>query len=404
MIGETVAESVRSTAVEIDRFFAATGGIPPDNGASAMIGDLRTQLDVTSRQIPIKIMMGVLPRTEISLAMPIVREQVLVQNFVAPNGTLGRNPNAAANAALLASVDPRWEALGRSVLLPTEASPLGVQLRQRVMAVTGRALALPTAAVDAEGIGELLAAFPQPIPTRSGLQPWRVGDLEIGVRVLAISTLGASPYPTGDGEMDLRLTASAAARLPTGQQPALADRFTQLPSTGRSGFRVGTEGDLFAGRLWLNGTASLLTLRSRSENVGETDLPTAVLWDPATELLMTLAPRYRVAETIAMGARYELARSGGTRREAILGETGFVLESPSGSIQRVGFDLRFTTLPTLTRLPTTLRGPLALEAGIMYLQDISGPAGVPAARSVVLQGSLVHRLWGGRAEPAAPRN
>jgi len=82
------------------------------------------------------------------------------------------------------------------------------------------------------------------------------------------------------------------------------------------------------------------------------------------------------------------------------GETAFVLESPAGSLHRVGMDLRFTTLPTIARLPTTLRGPLAVEAGIMYLQTIAGPEGIPATRFIVLQGSLVHRLWGGQREPA----
>jgi len=400
LVGETVGEVVTATASEINLFFAATGGVPAGADAEAAIGDLRTQLDVTTRHVPVSLRVGVLPRTEATLAFTVEREQVLVQNFVAAGGTLGTNPNPTANAELLASVGPRWESLGRSALLPTESSPLGIQLRQRVMALTGRTIALPTTTADVQAIQLLLTAFPEPVPTQSGLRPWRVGDLEVGARVLVLSTFGEAPYPEGSGEPEVRLTASVAARLPTGRPAAMTDMFTQLPTVGQSGFRAGSEGDLFAGRFWLNGSANLLTLRSRSEPAPDASIPATVVWDPATELLMRLAPRYRLAQTIAMGARYELARSGSTRRQLIEGENSFTLESPAGSVQRIGLDLRFTTLPTIAGLPTPLRGPLALEAGLSYLQTIAAPPGVPAVRSVILSGSLTNRLWGGRAQAA----
>jgi hypothetical protein len=388
-------------ATEIDRFFAATG--TPVEGA-ATLGSLTARYQGTTRAVPFRLAVGLLPRTELTFSLPLERDDVLLQALGVADGTLGRNPDATGNAALLASIDPRWEALGASALLPTATSAIGIALSARVMELAGSAPSLPAGAADAQLLAQLLSLTPGAAPPLSGARPWRWGDLEVGARLLAISSFGTAAFPTGERPLDLRLTAAIAARLPTGQEVEPDEPFTRLPTVGHTGFRAGAEADLFMGRrFWLTAGTSLLTLRDREEPLAGTWLVSSVIWSPANELSLGIAPRYRLTETIAMGGRYEMRRSG-TARSEIRGENGsFALVTPAGTVQRAGVEMRFSTLASIERVPGVLRGPYALEAGIGFLRTISGPPGIPASGAVILQGSILQRLWGGGTRPLDQR-
>jgi hypothetical protein len=386
-----------NVSTEIDRFFAGTGG-PVDGPAT--LGSLTARFQRSTRVVPFRLAIGLLPRTELTVSLPLERDDVLLQALGVTGATLGRNPDAAGNAALLSRIDPTWEALGGSALLPTAGSALGVALSARVQQLTGSSIALPANPADAQLLAQLLSLTPGAAPPLSGARPWRVGDLEVGARVLVLSSFGAAAYPADGGTVDFRLTAAIAARLPTGREVDPDEPFTQLPTVGHAGFRAGADADLFIGRrFWLTGGAGLLELGDRGDEGASTGVVSAVIWSPASELSLRIAPRYRLAETIAMGGRYEMLRSGVSRSE-VRGENGsFTLATPAGTIQRAGVEMRYSTLASIEGVPGILRGPLALEAGISFLRTISAPPGIPASGSVILQGSILQRLWG-----ASPRS
>jgi hypothetical protein len=395
LVTQLTEEVAVAAGTEVASFFAATGGVPGGGVAGeASLGAPDIAFQGSTRQVPMRLAIGLLPRTEITFSLPLEREEVLVQRFWLEGGTLGVNPDPAGNAARLEAIDPQWRALGEGLLLPTTGSQLGMQLRERVLALTGEELVLPAGAADVQFLTALLGQVPGLSPPLTGLRSWRAGDLEVGGRVRLIGTFGDAAYPTRPAAIDFRLTAAAAARIPTGQEPGGVEPFTQLPSVGHSGFRVGLDADLFLGRrFWLSAGSSYLALDGAEEESIGSPLVETVLWAPATELSTRIAPRYRLTESISFGARYDLLTSGEERRE-IRGQTGtFALVTPTGSVHRAGLEMRYSTLAALEDVPGRLRGPLAVEFGLGYLQTIAAADGTPLPRMVVLQGSVLHRLW-----------
>jgi hypothetical protein len=397
LAGDLLTELETGVSAEVARFFVGTGTAVD---GSATFGLLSARYQGATGVVPFRLALGLLPRTELTLSVPLERDDVLLQALGVTGGNLGRNPDVAGNAALLSGIDPSWEALGGSALLPTGTSALGIALSARVEALTGSPLALPADPADAQLLAQLLSLTPGAAPPLSGPRPWRLGDLEVGARVLALSSFGPATYPKAERSLDFRLTAGIAARLPTGQEVEPDEPYTRLPTVGHAGLRTGAAADLFIGRrFWLTGGASLLGLQEREESSASPDVVSAVIWSPASELSFDIAPRYRLTETIALGGRYEMRRSGAARTE-IRGEGGsFALLTPAGTVQRAGIEMRFSTLAGVERVPGLLRGPLAVEAGISLLRTISAPPGIPASGSVVLQGSILQRMWGGGPRP-----
>lgn len=387
--------SVEAAAVLEQRlrdFFAATGeGGPSLSPAAITFGATGARLHASTRQVPMRLAIGIVPRGELTLTLPVEREELLVQGVGLSGATLGRNPDRTRNAALLGQISESWRALGASSFLPLANSPAGQALRERVESLTEGELELPTEAASGALLSDFVGEEGRPA---SGARPWRIGDLEVGGRYMLFSTFGARAFPAAPAPLHLRVTAAAAARLPTGQAAEPADPFTLLPTVGRSGFRAGADVDLFAGRRWwLAGGAQLLRLQE-GENRFEGEGPVVVVWSPASEVALRLAPRYRLTDAISFGARYEMARSASEHRETLAERADFLVTTPSGLVQRAGVEIRYSTLPVIEAVAPLLRNPFAIEVGLGYLHTFAAPAGVPASRAVVLQGSLLGRLWG----------
>jgi hypothetical protein len=385
------------SGARLESFFAGTGGVPAGGMAAvAELGVPDLAFHHTTRRVPMRLAVGILPRVELTAALDVERDEVLVQRYWLSGGNLGVNPNRAGNQELFASIGEGWATLGDWPLLPVSESDLGKLLTERVVALTGLAPDLPESAADLAFLGQLLEGMPWLAPPLAGLRPWRAGDLELGARVRVLSTFGEAVVPAEPGGVDLRVTVAAAARLPTGQRIFPEEPFTQLASVGHTGIRAGADADLFVGRrVWVNAAAGIMRHGGGTAEADDGALIAAVVWSPASELSLRVSPRFRLTEEISFGGRYEVLRSGGERRDIRGPEGEFALVTPAGALQRAGFEVRYSTLPRLTALPGRLRGPLALEAGLGYLQTVAGPAGAPAPRIVTLQLSLLHRLWGG---------
>ena len=387
-------QMAEATSSGIERFLESTGGGAP--AGPAILGTPDVAFHGTTREIPIRLAIGLVPRTELTFRLAIARDEVLVQRFWLEGGTLGRNPDPQGNAELLAGIHPDWGELFAGLLLPVSESELGMQLRAHVMALTGEELLLPESAADAELLGEILNESPGLSPPPSGLRPWRAGDLEAGIRVRVLSTFGDLAYPAESSGLHARVAASLAARLPTGQRVRPAEPFTQLEGVGQSGIRGGVDVDLFAGsKFWFSGGAGILRLGGTGSTGEEEPEAGAVVWSPSHEIALRAAPRYRLTETISIGGRYEMARSGRERREIRTEGGDFTLITPAGTVQRAGLEVRYSTLPALGALPRGFGSPLPLEFAVGYLQTFAGPSGAPAPRTAFLQASVLHRFWGG---------
>ncbi len=397
LVDAEVEEAGAGTGALLESFFAGTGGVQPGGAAAdAIVGTADLGFHNTTREVPVRLAVGLFPRVELTVALPFERDEVLLQRYWLAGGNLGTNPDPVRNAQILASIDDGWAALGSAGLLPVEDTPLGILLAERVLALTGQELSLPAEAVGATFLGDRLGAAGL-TPPLSGVRPWRTGDLEVGARLRVLSTFGDLAYPEASAGTGVRLTVAAAARLPTGQEVEPEEPFTQLASVGHTGFRLGADADIFIGRrAWLSAGGEMAHRSGGDSAAGdETEPLQAIVWSPASEMALRLTPRFRLTDLISFGGRYEMLRSGSERREVTTPTAAFALVTPAGSLHRLGFEVRYTSLPQIGALPGRLRGPLAMEAGLAYLQTVAGPAGAPAPGTVVIQASILHRLWGG---------
>jgi hypothetical protein len=392
-------------SADIANFLAATAS-QPGAGPVALddstftLGTPDIQLFESLVRTPLQLSLGILPRLEIGVSVPILRGEQMLQRFTLADGTLGANPDADANAALLARIGAQWEALGRSAFLPTEGSELGMELQARVSAATGGdSLQLPTLPGDTTLFqGQLLEAFGVP-GIRSRIDRYRLGDVQLLARMRLLSTFGDAPIPpTTARGLHLRSTLIAGLRLPTG---SASDTVELLPfpyDIGFTGYSAGVVNDIFVGqRVWTTAGIRMVSLGSAEvmRVPAPPSSPLSVLGPPSafritrgSELEVRIAPRIRLLEAVSLGAEYLWESTGATRLEAV-GEGG-TIEVEGGSGQRLGIGLLYSTLPAFAEG----RSGVPVEVELRYQRSLAGPAGVPDTGFAVFEARVLPRLWG----------
>jgi hypothetical protein len=384
-------------------FFAATAGEP---GATPVMVDDSTltlgaphlSLFESVTRMPISLSLGVLPRVELGVSVPILRGQQTLQRFVLADGTVGANPAADANAALLAGISAEWEALGSGGLLPTAESALGTELQARVRALTGgETLQLPSAAADTALFQQqLVTSFGVP-PVRSRVDRPRMGDAEVFARLRLLSTFGEGAVPPREARgAHLRSTLLLGVRLPTGMKPDTVELFAYPYDIGLSGYSAGLLSDLFVGRRVRTTVGASFASYSGADVVrlfapSATPLatggpPVGARFTPGSALEVRVAPQLQLVEGIFVGVEYDWARVGASRLES----GGVALETAGGSGQRLGFGLRYSTLPAYEEGRTKV----PMEIDLRYQRSLAGPEGAPDTGYTTIQVQLLPRLWG----------
>jgi hypothetical protein len=387
-------------------FFAATASQPgaePVAFDAAMLSlgtpDLRLFESVV--RTPLELSLGILPRVEIGVSVPLLRGEQMLERFTLADGTVGANPDVPGNAAILGGIGAQWEELGRSGFLPTASSELGMALQARVEALTGGAsLALPTAPGDTALFqSQLVSAYGVP-GVRSRVDRIRLGDAQVLGRVMLLSNFGAAPVPADSARgAHFRSTLLLGLRLPTGVAPDTVELIPIGYDVGITGYSAGVVNDLFLGRrFWMTagvsyasfGTSDVTRLFSPPATpLSALGPPVGVRLTPGSELRVRVAPRYRLLEGISLGAEYELHRVSAGRLEGG-GEAGEAFELPGGTGQRVGAGLRYSTLPAAEEG----RSLVPIELELRYQRSVAGTGGMPAAGYTVAEVRIMPRLWG----------
>lgn len=386
-------------------FLAATASQP---GASAIAVDGTTltlgtpdlELFESLVRAPIEISVGILPRVEVGVSVPVLRGEQMIQRFTIADGTVGANPNAEANAAVFAGIGAQWEALGRSPFLPTAGSALGTELQARVGALTdGGSLNLPTEPGDSSLIQDQLPSTFGVPGVRSRVDRYRLGDAQLLARVRLFSTFGDGPVPVDSARgTHLRSTLLLGLRLPTGAASDTVELLTYPYDIGYSGYSAGVLSDLFVGsRFWATmgvriasfGGAEVTRLFAPpSVPLSVPGPPVGVRITPGSELEVRVAPRVRLVEGISLGAEYGWTRVGATKMEESAGSGSF--QTAGGSGQRVGLGLRYSTLPAFAEG----RSVVPMELELRYQRTTAGPEGAPDTGYAIFEARFLPRLWG----------
>lgn len=402
-LGPSRFVAIQPLAGLLGEFLEATAGgagasaAPPDP-QSISLGLLDVAASTARTDALARVAIGILPRLEMGAALGITRGNRMLHRLALAGGNLGVNPDIAANRELLATIG--WGPLGDSPLLPTAESPLGIELQNRVSGLTGQPLTLPQEAAGIDQIQSLLAEV-YDVPTlESGVDRWRISDLEVSGRALLLSTFGAAPVPLNPQGLHLRVALSAGARFPTGEEPDTLRLLALEPAQGLSTLTAGGALDLFLGsKLWLTGAARLTWNREmevirriapRDAPLSVVAAPAAVTYRPGNTTEIRISPRYRLAEAISLGAEYVMMSIGD--REYSGGGDGVdaaVLNLEGGSLQRIGVGMRYSSLPA----HWVGRADFPAEVTLGYSRTISGPEGFPAGGMVTVSASVLPRLW-----------
>lgn len=394
---------------ELNRFFAAQrqGAARPDLLAGAenlLLGNLRYAVTAEATRAPVSLSAGVLPRLSVEVIVPFVLLGRSVNAFGLADGTVGTNPNAAFNGALLGRVGSGHSALGGLELLPVSGSALGVELQRRVGAATGGdTLLLPATPLTAAQFAALAAQQETGLALfESAFDAWRVGDVEVGARYQLLNTLASGAYPALDSSA-VRVAAELYGRFPTGQRPDSLPLPFLDPGLGQTGVIAGLAADWFRGRLHTAAHAryTVLLAGTSVRRLDGAFAPSAnvrsLQRDPGDELEVRLAPRYRLNPYLALGAEYgflgkgaDLFRDGGEDVSARVG-------AGSLTAHRAGLGAWFSTLPSYYAGRTVV--PVELSIG--YLRTVAGAGGAPVAATLQVQGRVYQRAWG-RKRPSVP--
>jgi hypothetical protein len=382
----------------IDEFLTATGGGFPIPAASLSLGTPDAVVSADIRTVPFEVGLGLVPRVELGVMVPIFRSELEYTRFALGGGNVGRNRAPEENAAGFASLGPEFEELGRSSVLPLVSSSLGEELMKRVEAAGG-SLVLPAAPLAGDSLlNAILASELGMPPLASHREPWRLGDAEANVRVRVLDTFGDSRFPADSTGLNYRLAAMAGVRLPTGSEPDTLRLLMPMPGVGLTGWSAGLAGDVFAGRfLWLGGTVRYSAARPVDVQRPLTPPrepfrwpePESVRWSPPSELRIRLSPRVRLEDAVAVGLDYEMLRIGDSSFEMDGGANG-ALNIASGSVQRFGGSVRFTTRGRY--VPGS--GGIPLDATLSYARTLSGPTDQPVAAALRVEAAVYHRIWG----------
>lgn len=389
--------ALRPLATQLTDFFAATSGNPVDvSGLS--LGTLDAQAAATLTQGTARLALGLFPRFEIGASIPLIRSDRTLQRFGLAGGTVGTNPDPAANGAILARIG--WGPLGASALLPTADSPAGIELQSRATALAGEPLTLPAEPADTTLLQALLTEQYGLPPLASRVDPYRAGDVEVYGRVLLISTFGRAPFPSDSAPGGLRVSLAGGVRVPTGTAPDSLPLLAPPPSEGLGSWYGGGSGDLFLGRrLWISGAARydwnrgsdvIRRVAPADSLLSVSDPPGELTLQRGNSLQIAVAPRVRLVESIWLVVEYAGAMVGDTEYRADDGTP--VLSLAGGSQHRVGVGIRYSSLAAYW----AGRASLPADVALTYLRTVAGPEAHPGGGTLSISASLLPQLWSRR--------
>lgn len=396
--------ALRPLSLQLERFFTQTAGGPgaspdPPDAAAITLGTLDARAAAAQTHAPLQLAIGLIPRLEIGASILLNRGERFLQRLDLAGGSVGIDPDPTSNLAILGSIG--WEELGSLGLLPTAGSAAGIELQSRVTALAGNELTLPAAAADSAALQALLADEFALAPLASRVDPLRLGNAEVYARALLLSTFGMAPLPTDSGGFHFRVSVSGGVRIPTGTEPDSFPLLAPPPAERLSGYHAGMAGDLFLGpRLWIGGstrltwnTSSRITRRiaPMAAPLSVDAPPQSVTIDPGDALEIAITPRFRLVESISLGADYSVILVGDTRYSGGTdGTDAALLDLAGGGLHRVGLAIRYSSLPAYW----DRRAALPARVELTYRRTIVGPEGAPAGGAMTVMVSLLPQLWG----------
>ncbi|HEX8693368.1 MAG TPA: hypothetical protein VF746_13160 [Longimicrobium sp.] len=408
-ISEPVVPPLRSRLAE---FFTGTAArvTSPVLPAEVAVGSAAVRLSADRRDVPLTFSYGLTGRVTLEATVPIHRRQTEVPFLFLSGATVGENPNAGVNAAVLAEVDSAFAALGRSPYLPTAGSEAGIELQRRVRELTGDTLQLPRQGLSfADLLGDTAAArlagadsFALAAGTRR--TPYRLGDVRVGARLQLVNSAPGWPFPDSARGGGVRSTLAVSARLPTGARTPLT-LLEVPPEGGHLGVGVELLNDVFlSSRFWLTAAASFDVAFAadvgRRPFLADTLFPSdsaparTLRREPGARITASLTPRYRLTREFGFAAHYAFERRGATTFTAgdALGEVllGPVETAEAWTAHRVGLGMSYSTIEAARRGRT----PLAIELWVLYRNTVAGSGGAPHAGVIEAGGRLPYQLFG----------
>lgn len=399
------AGHVTGVRTRLADFFASTtdpqAGSPlPDSLTAGTLG-LRLSGDV--RIAPLTARYGLSDRLTVFVTVPIERRGTSAVGPYLLGGTLGINPNPAANAALLAEVDPRFGDLGGGLLLPVSGTPEAVELQSRLRAINpADTLTLPDAPVTVAELLESELATAQlteeeqaALGLTSARRPYGLGDVQLGARFLLRRGPAGWPFPDSVTGRSFRTAVGARVRLPTGRSGV---RFlTEIPpGNGHFGVGVDVLNDIFLSSRWyVNASASVdvlfptevqrLAFSATRPFPADTAVRT-VRREPGPRLAFSLTPRWRLTDEISFSGEYGLLAQ---RRTQYTGGEEELLQTPlewrtGGSLHSVGFGARYSSLQAFARGRADVPFEVTLTVGTAF----AGGGAAPDAGMVRLTGRI----------------
>lgn len=388
--------AVTEPANRFDDFLAATGGPAGQaTGDSLTLGHLSLDGVVAVRYLPIRVGLGLLPRIEVGVSLPVVRTQRLVRRLDITGGNLGLNPDVAENSGALSGLGEAGVRMGGATLLPVAGSAAGELLQARALAATGQTLELPEAPLTAESISSNFDL------ERASYDAgrWDLGDLEIDARVQILSSFsGQYPVATEEGA-SYRLVGFGGYRFaaPFTIETPNAATVPTGSVIGYSGPHGGAVADLWVGRLWATFGAKGFWLSRDEEKVVP---PAEIELRPGSGLAMDaylgegidawFVPRVRITREISFGASLEGRFLGGAADPGSADPGG--RSHISG-----GLSLRFSSLPGMAA-GEDMR---PVDATLGFKAPIRGTDGEQRIGNVYAQVTLLPTLWGRQRGGAA---
>jgi hypothetical protein len=384
--------------------FASTDD--PEAGAlpdSLTAGRMALRLTGDERMVPFVVRYGLTDRLTLSLTVPIERRGTSAAGPYLAGGTLGLNPDAARNGAVLAGVDARFGPLGTGLLLPVAGTPEALELQSRLRAIDpADTLLLPDNPVTVAELlendfaaGLITAEEQAALSLVSARRPYQLGDVQIGARFLLRRGPAGWPFPDSVTGRSLRTSVGARVRLPTGRSGTRF--FTEIPpGGGHFGAGLDVLNDVFLSSRWyVNASASLdvlfpadvqrLAFSVTRPFPADTALR-SVRRAPGPRLALSITPRWRLTDEISFSGEYALLAQ--RRTEYTGGEEG-LRQTPlewrtGGSLHALGVGARYSSLQAFARG----RASLPFEVTLSMSRAIAGGGAAPEASSIRVTGRV----------------
>ncbi|HEU4559185.1 MAG TPA: hypothetical protein VFS20_15090 [Longimicrobium sp.] len=412
LVESLLAPALGPVRTNLDAFFSGTASqvdspVTPDPVTG---GTLAAELAHDFRRGAFSLAYGLTRRITVQATVPIDRVGTPVTALGLSGSNLGINEQAAANAAILAKINPAYAALGNSLLLPVSGTPAAVELQRRVKALAGDTLALPTAVAS---LSALLteSEFNAPLTTEDSLALTAVsratqsylGDIEVGVRFQFLNTTGGAHYalarPRG-----ARAAVSLTARLPTGPKADTAFLLILPRQSGHAGVSAEVTGDLFPSeRFWVTGSAGFAQLfgadvlrrpfSATRPFPNDTAPDISVRREPGARIGAMLLPRYRLTREITFAAGYRFDHQAATSYTS--GDVDNVVLGPVERIDAwTAHSLSLGASYSTVEAFEAGRSRVPLEVSLLYHNSFAGGGYAPHAGTLEVVGRFLFQAFG----------